>query len=289
MRSLGASGLGFGALSSAAALSAVACVSTSTSDGATESTVEALVSIERAEYAEEDGGARAEATARFARLRNVTHRDELLQALGLKLLLPARGSCLTVTETALLSDAGSIEFVEAGSVALRAGGEDTRLAPRAFPAVSDLALGVVYTTPDRSADAFPAAGGYTLTSTGGALGAVVIEAEAPEMPEDVLVDGLAWNRLGDARLRGDLELTWTPSGAGDELIVELSAAGRQTLCALSDADGAGVVPASALPSGEGFIALHRLRTATSYPHALDAAEVRFDFFVQTPARFVQAE
>ena len=248
--------------------------------------VEALVSIERSEYLNGDE-ARAEAAAHFARIPSHVDSAALFEALGLVGELPPLGECFVGdSELGEVPEDVFVEFVEAGAVSIRADGVETPLARRAVLGLSDMISGVVYTTVDRSSEPFPSGQVYRATSTGGDLAAVTLEGEAPDMLDEVQLEGIAWEYLPDTRLSGPLEVTWAAGDQDDVVVIEFTSdAGVQAQCAFNDG-GRAVIPEGAVPkSGNGYVAIRRLRVVeVDIPNA-DGGELRFDFSVHAPVAY----
>lgn len=248
--------------------------------------VEALVSIERAEYLDGDE-ARAEAAAHFARIPAHVDANALFQALGLVGELPPLGECFV--GDSILSDVPEdlfVEFVEAGDVVIRADGTDTPLARHAVLSFSNVISGVVYTTLDRSADPFPSGQMYRATSTGGELTPMTLEGEAPDTLDNVRLEGLAWEYLPDVPLRGPLEVTWASGEQDDVIVIEFSSgSATYAQCAFADS-GQAAIPAAAVPNaGTGYLSIRRLRVVSVETPNADGGQLRFDFSVHAPVSY----
>lgn len=272
------------------ALSGVACsgsTETYTSDADRGST-HAIVTVERRTVME-TSEVQTRAFASFLRTPPEVDIAQVTRAAGLELSLPEVGDCTTGAingETALAPGAfRGVELLSVGRVSLETTAGRVELAPRAFPAVTDLSDGVVYTSRDRAA-ALPAGEPYAITAAGAAGGIprLNVSIEAPAALEGISVAGVA---LGADSLlpAGGAELAWKPGSARDLIYVTLSPAGGAlaSVCAFRDDAGKGSLPASAIPSGaSAALSLHRLRTVplTSNPSSgLDAGKLRFDFEV----------
>jgi hypothetical protein len=268
---------------SACALSLAACSAGSasyTSDADSGST-QALITIERRES---PGAAltQAEAFASFVRTPPEVDPSVVTRLTGLDLGLPELGDCAVVTGardgSVPLSPIRRVELLDAGDVALVTANGRVELARRAFPAVSDLLAGVVYTTRDQAAE-LPAAEPYSISVAGSAqLGALSVQAEAPAALEGLILDGVPFataTRLGPGSV-----LTWAPGAERDLVYVAATnaAGGGTTLCTFRDSAGRGVLPRTGLPDpGLGTLSVHRLRSLALGPHGVTTGELRFDF------------
>ena len=249
----------------------------------------AIISIERSEAA--DGlSSRAEALAGFLNVPPLVDAESVMSLIGLGLNLPEVGSCLVgsqapgagpLTETAL------VEFLEAGDVILEVAGSRERLAPYAFPTVTDAMSGVLYTSRDRAADPLPTASRYTVSADG--LG-VRVAHDAPHALEGVTASGLPLAEVSQVRIDGPLDLTWSVGFAGDIVYAELVSTRRaqRSVCAFADELGAGSLPTESFTPGEsGRLLVHRLRT-----HAFEVVDglaakgqLRFDFALAASITF----
>jgi hypothetical protein len=244
----------------------------------------ALISVERSGVAEQPEAARAGALAGFVRIPADVDSKALVELVGLSRPLPAVGQCRSATEeppAASPSSVGHVEFLEAGDVSIYAAEEPATLAPHAFPTVTELISGVVYTTRDRSAVPLPAATRYGIRVTGGAaVPPFAIEREAPPELDSVTVGGVPLAEVSEIRLSEPVDLTWSVGAAGDLVIVELASADgtKSALCTFRDDAGAGSVAGRTLSvAGAGRLSLRRLRVIELSQSGLDAGELRFDF------------
>lgn len=212
--------------------------------------IDGVVAIERVRTAE---GAQTSVGAKFMRHAGLVPRglgpsargaEAAERLVGSRLLLPASGECLSVSELEDVDatsgdrvDGASpheaaeadIELIDVGDVALvtdlpiASGTDDAldrigpearqpylvRLAPRAFPDVGELVSGVFYTSPDLTAP-LPAPGQYAIEGTGAALtSSFELQAEAPSEPTDVAVDGRDLARGAVATASADVLVTWS--------------------------------------------------------------------------------
>lgn len=273
------------ALSLSLGLLSVACsgsTETYTSDADRGST-HALITVERRDVLGGSEPAQARAFASFVRAAPEVDASVVTRIAGLELDLPEVGHCEGASSrdgTAGLSPLPRVELLEAGDVVLETPEARVLLAPRAFPAVTNLVAGVVYTTRDRVA-ALPPGEPYALSVAGSPpLGPLSLSAEAPSALSELTLDGAP---LGpDSALGPDgAELGWQRGSARDLVYVVVAAedGARHATCAFRDDAGRGLLPPSALPAANGVnLSLHRLRTVALAPGStLDAGELRFDF------------
>jgi hypothetical protein len=254
-----------------------------TADAETGST-HALVAIERSVAVDAPDAPRANALAGFVRVPAMVDPGSVMNLVGLGLELPAPGHCTALSRSnssTPLSQLGHVEFLDAGDVALSAARSATSLAPRAFPTVTDLVSGVVYTTRDRSADALPAGQSYTLKTSGGLnVPQLSVEADAPAVLEAVTVGGLPLSELSALASSRPLDITWGPGDARDLVYVELASSqdGASTLCVFRDDAGSGSIPADSFGHvGDGHFSIHRVRSREFSLPGINRGELRFDF------------
>jgi hypothetical protein len=234
----------------------------------------ALVSIERS--AASDGSERAQALATFVQLPAEADARAVLESVGLKPVLPALGQCVAGAATAP-SYRGSVELIQAGDVNVTAAGTTTVLAPHAFPTVTDVVSGIVYTTRDQSAAPFPTATDYTL-KVDGELGNISVTRRAPSELTAVTVNGMPLSEAGEISAAEPMDLTWSVGAPGDRLWVEVATAdGSLTLCSFRDDLGAATIAGGSLGAGAARVALHRVRVAEFSAPGIALGELRFDF------------
>jgi hypothetical protein len=199
---------------------------------------------------------------------------------------PDAGECsqpLSGRDTGMaLSPLRRVELLDAGDVTLETSTGRVALAPRAFPAVTDLVGGVVYTTRDRAAQ-LPASEPYALTTAGSAsMLPLGVSAEAPAMLEAISIDGKALDASSALSAHGS-SLGWKPGSPRDLVYVTVSGTQSSSLrvCAFRDEAGSGFLPAHVIPdAGPVSLSLHRLRSVAiggTPQAAIDAGELRFDF------------
>ncbi len=270
------------ALGSLAALGCSAEIEPYSADAESGST-HALVSIERSSA--EDGTQRAQAIATFVQLPAEADARAVLESVGLKPALPALGQCVTAGAAAP-SYRGSVELIQAGEVRVSVAGTTTVLAPHAFPTVTDVVSGIVYTTRDQSAEPFPTASDYTL-KVDGELGNLSVTRSAPNELSAVTVNGVPLRDAGDISAAAPMDLTWSVGAPGDLLWVEVGAAdGTSTLCSFRDEEGAATIAGGSFTAGAARIALHRVRVAEFSAPGVALGELRFDFELTASLRIV---
>jgi hypothetical protein len=243
-----------------------------------------LITVERSQTENSSEAPRATAFAGFVRTPPEVDANAVMHLAGFGLDLPAVGQCAEPNQerdsSMPLNPLGRVEFLDAGDVLLRTASTSVPLATRAFPAVTDLIAGVVYTTRDRTAEPLPAATSYSLSTSGGALRPFNVNANAPGLLSAVSVNSTALAGLSAISLRAPLQLAWTGGSAGDLVYVELTTQnGAATArCTFRDDAGAGSVPVGAfVGTGAGELSLHRVHREAFTSGSVDAGEVRFDF------------
>ncbi len=243
-----------------------------------------LITVERSQTENSPDAPRATAFAGFVRTPPEVDANAVMQLAGFGLDLPTLGQCAEPNQkrdgTMPLSTLGRVEFLDAGEVTLRTASTSAALATRAFPAVTDLIAGVVYTTRDRAAEPLPVATSYALSTSGGVLKPFNVNAIAPGLLAGITVDSTALGELTTVATKAPIFLSWTPGAANDVVYAELATKnGSSALrCTFRDDAGAGVVPASAFGgAGSGELSLHRVHSEAFASGGVDAGEVRFDF------------
>jgi hypothetical protein len=243
-----------------------------------------LITIERSQVENSSELPRATAFAGFVRTPPEVDANAMMRVAGFGLDLPAVGLCAEPNRerdsSVPLSPLSRVEFLDAGDVVLRTANTSAALATRAFPAVTDLIAGVVYTTRDRTADPLPAGAAYSLSTTGGVLSAINVNANAPALLSGVIVGSSPLAELGTVAAHAPVNLTWNRGLAGDLVYVELATqdGSATTRCTFRDDAGTGSVPSGAFAGvGAGELSLHRVHSETFTSGSVDAGEVRFDF------------
>jgi hypothetical protein len=254
------------------------------SDADTGSTTHALVTVERSVTENAAEAPRAAAFAGFVRTPPGVDANSMMRLAGFGLDLPPVGQCAEPNgdraASVPLSPLARVEFLDAGDVTLRTATTSAALATRALPAVTDLIAGVVYTTRDRAADPLPAAANYTLSTTGGVLGAFNVNASAPPLLSGVSVGSTPLSELTTVAVQSPLALSWNRGLARDLVYIELTTQGGSatTRCTFRDDAGQGSVPAGAfVATGAGEVSLHRVHSEPFASGGVAAGEVRFDF------------
>jgi hypothetical protein len=279
--------------------------------------LEAVLSIERLEDAGHSDAPSASAMAQFVILPADVDVHDTLGAAGLRSQLPERMGCVDLAAEVPSREAAAantrrsstalryslrepLELLEAGEVSIRAGDMLTRLALNAFPP-SGSASGVIYTTPDQSAEPLPPDENYAIRATGSStIPPLSIAGRAPGSLGDITLGGVPLERAQQIIAGQPLDITWAEGAAGDRVYVELVDAEHSLACAFPDEDGSGSVPGtftaqfprSALRSNAGSVrlSLHRVREAVQPETALEEGRaenpadisslettVRFDF------------
>jgi len=254
----------------------------------------ALISVERSTPVGTLEPAHATALAGFVRVPPIVDAKSVMSLVGLGLDLPAAGQCTRAARTpetsTPLAPLGRVEFLEAGDVTLSAGGSATVLAPRAFPTVTDLVSGVVYTTRDRSAEPLPAGVLYALRTQGAiAVPPLAVGQRAPASLEGATIGGLPLGEVSSIATSRPIDLTWNVGEPGDLVYVELSGSDglTNTVCAFRDEAGAGSIPAGLHNAvGTGTLELHRTRSREFASAGINHGELRFDFELVTQVTYV---
>jgi hypothetical protein len=270
-------------------VSACSASSASYTSDADRGSTHAVVTIERRDVIGETT-VQAEAFASFFRTPPEVDFALVTRITGLELRLPELGECQPVSQardsSVPLSPLRRVELLSAGDVTLETPGGRVDLAPRAFPAVTDVVAGVVYTTRDRAA-ALPAGEPYALNAAGSSwLAPLAFSAEAPSALENVSLSGSPLASRPPLT-NADAELGWKPGSSRDVVYITLTGQdpADSVSCSFRDDAGRGTVPAALLPrSSEVALSVHRLRSvalASTPGGAIDAGELRFDFELAT--------
>jgi hypothetical protein len=276
------------------ALGAIGCASQIdpyTADADTGST-HALITIERSVPANGLGPVRGAALAGFVRVPPAVESKTVMRLVGLTADFPPVGQCrLSADRDASHALAGFVEFVEAGDIRLQTPSGLTELTARAFPTITDLVSGVVYTSRDRSADTLPAASRYSIFATGtAAVPGLTVNAEAPRSLEGVALGGVPLSEIQNLSTTQASNLTWATGDDGSDIVVvELSTTDGTSgiLCSFRDDAGTAAIPANVIEaSGPGRLALHRVRSREFLKPGIDRGELRFDFTLRANLNFV---
>lgn len=263
----------------------------------------ARVVVERSESV--DGTQSAQAMAHFVEWdRDAAHSLELVGLGGeLPKALPPGGACRTDFSTAgavaAVGGIAELELLDAGSVEIRlakrdegSGPASVTLAPHAFPSVSSLAAGLVYTTRDRSAEALPSDTRYEVVVDGArSVPHLVFSGDAPPALQGVTLGGVPLENVVAVDGSAPLDLTWEVGATQDVVSVEFSRPddGQRTLsCTFADDAGAATISPQMLEAARGAtrLSIHRMRSIVREPHAAGPgeeprsyvqSELRFDF------------
>lgn len=256
-------------------------------------TTHASITIERSEPANGTGVLRGSVLAGFARMPANLEARNVMRVVGLASDVPGVGQCRStmVAADTRPSPMGYVEFMEAGDIRLATTRGATQLSARAFPTITDLISGVVYTTRDRSADALPAGERYDITVAGnGTLGPLTVNVQAPRALDAVTVVGVPLAELQSLATAQPIEITWAPGYSNDVVVAEFAkldgTAG--TVCTFRDDAGRATLPASILEAeGAGGLVLRRVSSHTFVKPGIDRGELRFDFAVRASLTFVR--
>jgi hypothetical protein len=254
----------------------------------------ALVGVERSVSLDHPEAARGAVVAGFVQMPADLDAKSLFELVGLSHSLPAAGQCRSRGElrsTPPLSSIGHVEFLEAGEVNVSTAAARSSLAPHAFPTVTELISGVVYTTRDRSSAPLPAGTRYAITASGSAgVEALSIERDAPADLEAVTIGGVALADTSELSIGRDLDFTWNSGDPNDLVLVELSTAdgASASVCVFRDDVGAGTVPQGTFGvAGPGRVSLRRVREIAFSSPGLDMGELRFDFELASGVTFTE--
>lgn len=256
-------------------------------------------------------GANSEVLAHFVYSSERMYADSITSLNRPDRVLPPPGRCVVVDPQHNSGGAEPSALLEAGAVTLRAvpldpslNSIEVSLAPRAFPGVSSLSPGVVYTSRDRQ-PLLPTGAAYELEVHGGSdVPAMKLRAEAPSQLTSVTVAGTPLRQVTDLAWGQPVDITWdvavnAPSAEPDLVYVDVTSkdVGVALLrCAYLDSAGSGTLPwTDALAEGlarnaQASLNLHRHRRVISASSDAVAArgEVRFDFELTRDVNFVTA-
>lgn len=161
------------------------------------------------------------------------------------------------------------------------------LAPRAFPGLSSLASGVMYTSRDRDIP-LPAGAEYQVEIEGSPqVPAMSLIGTAPSFLSGVTVGGTPIEQVTELSVGSPIDLTWDIGRTDDLVVVDVTDVqeGRALLrCSYSDGAGAGTVPWVAVLGSlsrdtRAAIRVHRVRVVETKSGSVNGArgELRFDF------------
>ncbi len=256
-------------------------------------TTHASITIERSEPANGTGLLRGSVLAGFARLPANLEARNVMRVVGLASDVPAAGQCRSMTAPAETqpSPMGYVEFMEAGDIRLSTTRGATQLSARAFPTITDLISGVVYTTRDRSADALPTGERYDITVAGnGTLGPLTVNVQAPRGLDAVTVAGVAMADLQSLATTQPIDVTWAPGDSSSVVVAEFARldGSAGTVCTFRDDAGRATLPAGILEAeGAGGLVLRRVSSHTFVKPGIDRGELRFDFALRASLTFVR--
>lgn len=265
----------------AAASALVGCIGPEV-EPATDAELGSTRALIRLDSVAEGDEPQATAFAGFARIPADADAEAVIDLVGWRLGLPAPGTCAPLHNSPEraepLAPVSRVEFLDAGNVEIRAGGARTTLAPRAFPTVSDLISGVVYTSRDANEEPLPSGVGYEIRTTGSVgLPPLVVSGEAPGPLTTLRFGGLPLAEIETLAISAPLDFTWDVGRAGDWVAVGLSLdAGGGVTCTFPDELGVGSLPAGSLSAtGNGWLSVHRVRSVAITDAELDRGELRF--------------
>ena len=208
-----------------------------------------------------DEAARAEASARFIRIRGAID-DSALKLVGAGLDLPPVGQCATRRDEV---GARPVQLLDVGAVSIEsfATGQRTILTSRQVPDVVDLVSGTMYSARIDESSVPSTSDVAVLVGGSAEVPAFSVRARTPDAPSSVRITAL------DA---SNAEITWATAQGGDAVYIDVGA----TRCSSSD-EGHAVIPAT---DGD-VVTVHRVRReALSIPgtdRTTWGGELRFDF------------
>jgi hypothetical protein len=260
-------------------------------DAEASTTATAVVVVERTVSTAGAGeSTRAEAVARFVRMRSGAVDDDALRMVGAAVDFPALGSCAQLPS--LPSARGSaapvraIALVDVGAVTVESGGVKTSLVPRQLPDVADVVSGVVYAARPSDA-ALPPRGKYLLRAAGSAeldVAPFVVSAAAPGEPSELRIAGQDARAAAGVAIAASapVELTWEAGAPDDSIYVDVAGAATTpalpTVRCLFTDSGRASIPAAAFGGiDDGALTVHRLHREAFHVRGVDPGEVRFDF------------
>lgn len=274
---------------------------TGEADAEASGTATAVVVVERTISAAGDS-TRAEAVARFVRMRSGAVDNDALRMVGAAVDFPALGSCAQVAGASMPAASApvrSVALVDVGAVSLESSGVRTSLLPRRLPDVADVVSGVVYAArldkldkmDKAGSDVLPARGKYTVRAAGSPdldVPPFTALATAPAEPSDVRLAGSEASAtpidVTAATAAPTVDLAWDAGNASADDVVYVDIAGATAnavvRCLYTDA-GRAAIPSAAFgaiaPSEDGTLTVHRLHRDAFRAAGVDPGEVRFDF------------
>lgn len=222
-----------------------------------------------------DGASSAQAMAHFVELTPGAAAS--LEQVGLHAALPDPSKpCRTESDAPSQSEElFGIELLEAGTVEIlldrETRGTDgiVTLAPHAFPSISSLASGLVYTTRDRSAHTLPSGIRYDVRVNGaGTVPALAFSGQAPEELTEITLGGVPVEAVRELDAAAPLDLTWEVGSPGDVVVVEFkdpADGSRELSCSFADDLGTASIAPPWLSQAKGKLQLsvRRLRQVAS--------------------------
>jgi hypothetical protein len=268
----------------------------------------ALVLVERTVSTGAGDSARAEAVARFIRMRAGSIDEEALRMVGATVDFPAAGTCAPLTTLSTRTTqapenepARAVELVDVGSVSVEANGVSLSLPPRRLPDILELVSGVVYSTRAPDAESFPTEAPYVLRVSGRPNLSNGVPSSMETDPGPFVVSAVAPASLGDsdtlqigghdAKTSGaivlssdaPIDVVWTAGNPEDIVYIDVTSANSSvspgshaSRCVFGDT-GRAVLPPGVLALGEGTLGVHRLHREFFQARGIDSGEIRFDF------------
>jgi hypothetical protein len=233
-------------------------------DPTSPTTATAVVEVERS-TGPGDSTRNDAVAARVVRVKQGSVDEAALSIAGVGADLPAAGSCIVPSESAIQGRA--VELLDVGQVSMTSEtGKSLVLAPRLMPDPAGVVSGYFYSA--RSADAFMPGSRVALRSSG-----------SPDLPEGFTLNATAPKELVDVHITPTaegLDVSWDASDADARDLVYadvLSPAPRVALrCVASDAGH--LTLATSIDDGQ--LAVHRLHKESFRAKGIEPGEIRFD-------------
>lgn len=225
---------------------------------------------------------------------------------GLDQAFPDVGRCTNPSAypSLPLASLPELRLLDAGEVTIsslmgseQAASSTIVLAPRAFPSISSLASGVVYTSRDRDAQGFPSGALYQIRIAGGdQVAGMQLRGRAPRELTQVTVGGVPLEQVEQVAVSQPMDVTWDVGSPSDVVYVDVlsvDAASTALRCSFNDADGAATISPELLAAFRAepvVLSLHRQRTLIAEPESLgqqQATRLRFDFELSHVVEFVR--
>lgn len=225
---------------------------------------------------------RAEAIARFVRMRAGAVDDQALRMVGVAVDLPPLGTCAALSEArAPAAPARALELADVGPITVESQNARTSLSPRQVPDPVGLVSGVVYSARAADPAGLPSGGRFTFRAGATELDVAPfsVVASAPKDPGDVRLAG----RELRAAISGasPVELAWeADDGASHDLIYVDVAGDREragSRCVFSDTGRATLAGSLFAGIDDGTVTVHRLHREAFRSKGIDSGEIRFDF------------